>query len=118
MTKRLTCIECPKGCTLSVDMENCKVLAVYGNECPKGEKYAIEEVANPVRVLTSTVLTIGLPLKMLPVRTDRPISKDDLKKAMKEIKNIRVDRPVRIGAVIAEDLLGSGANLIATRDCG
>ncbi len=117
MTRKIRCIDCPKGCSLSVDIENGKVVGVNGNECPKGEKHAIAEVENPVRVLTSAVLSHGLALKMIPVRTDGPVPKTAQKKAMEEIKRIRINQPVRVGTVIAGNFLGLGINLIATRDC-
>jgi CxxC motif-containing protein len=117
MTRKIRCIDCPKGCSLSVDIENDKVVSVNGNECPKGEKHARAEVENPVRIVTSSVLSQGLILKMIPVRTDRPIPKTALKKAMEEIKRIRINQPVRVGTVIAGNFLNLGINLIATRDC-
>jgi len=117
MIKRLTCIECPLGCALSVDIENCKVVKVDGNKCEKGEAYAVSEIENPVRILTSAVLTEGLDLKMLPVRTDKPIPKAKLYEAMAAIKKIVLRSPVRAGDIIAADFLGLGVNLISTRDC-
>ena len=116
MIKRMICIECPNGCELSVDIENGKVSEVSGNQCPKGEKYAVSEVENPVRVLTTSVLAVGMARKMVSVRTDRPIPKADLFKAMDEVKKIRVTKPLHTGDIIAENFLGSGANLIATRE--
>lgn len=114
-TQRMICIECPVGCALSVDIENCRVTRVSGNKCPKGEGYAISEVEHPARTLTSAVLAKGLKLKMVPVRTDKPIPKERLKEAMEEIKKIRLDHPVQCGETIAKDLLGLGVALIATR---
>ena len=115
MIKKVTCIECPKGCVLSVDVENCRVVKIVDSECPKGEKYAVSEIENPTRILTSTVLAEGAPLKMIPVRTDRPIPKSDMSKAMGEIKKIRVKQSLHIGDIIVRDFLGLGVNLIATR---
>lgn len=115
MTKKLTCIECPKGCRLAVDMENSGIIKVIGNECPKGETYAVSEARNPVRVLTSTVLCKGLNLKIVSVRTDKPIPKHRILEAMEEIKKIKLDRPLSIGDVIVKNFLGLGVNLIATR---
>lgn len=115
MTKRMVCIECPKGCTLSVDIENCRVAKISGNECPKGERYAISETESPMRVLTSSVLAEGLDLKMVPVRTDAPIPKSRLLEAMEEIKRIRLTKEVKTDEVIAVNFLGIGVNLIATR---
>ena len=116
MIKNLTCIECPKGCALAVEVEKGRVINVSGNMCPKGKGYALSEIENPVRVLTSTVLLEGAVLKMLPVKTDRPIPKKVLLEAMREIKKVKVSRTVRIGDVILENLLGLGVNLIAARE--
>lgn len=116
MTKNMICIECPNGCVLRVDTDS-KPLKITGNKCPKGVKYAITEIENPERMLTSSVLTEGLTLKMVPVRTDKPILKKDLLRAMEEIKKIRLKKPVAVGDIVVKDLLGSGANLIATREC-
>ena len=49
--KELICIVCPRGCHLTID-ENKNVT---GNSCPRGVQYAINEVTNPMRMLTSTV---------------------------------------------------------------
>jgi len=116
--KKLTCIECPKGCRLVVDVENTKVIKVSGNECPKGEKYALTEIENPVRTLTSAVTSKGLDLKMIPVRTGKPIPKSRMFEAMNEVKKIRVTASLKPGDVIVKDFLGLGADLIATRKAG
>lgn len=117
MINKLTCVECPAGCAISVTVENGKAIAVEGNKCPKGEQYATEETESPVRILTSTVLTEGMPLKMIAVRTDRPIPKGDLFKAMEEVKKVRIDEPLRVGDIIVKNFLGLDVNLIATREC-
>lgn len=115
MIKKMTCIECPQGCLLEVDIEGGHVIKLSGHKCAKGEIYAKQEIENPERILTSTVLTHGLPVKMLSVRTSRPIPKAKLFEAMKEIKKIRLSKPVKVGDIIVKDLLGLGADLIATR---
>lgn len=116
MIKHITCIECPVGCGLEVDIENCRVIKVSGSKCPKGEPYAVSEVENPLRMLTSTVLSHNLPMKMVPVRTDKPIPKSRILEAMAEVKKLRIDKPLRVGETIVANFLGLGANLIATRD--
>ena len=114
-TKKLTCIECPEGCTLTVDMENSKVIRFTGNKCPKGEEYAISEIENPNRILTAVVLAQGLGLKMIPVRTDKPIPKSRIFEAMEEIKKVRVSKPLNTGDIVVKNFSGLGVNLIATR---
>ena len=111
MIKRLTCIECPKGCQLSIEIEAHRVVKTSGNECPKGETYAVQEIENPMRILTSAVLAQGLSLKMVPVRTDKPIAKSKIMEAMGEVKKIRLKSPVKSGSVIVENFLGLVVNL-------
>ena len=48
-TRELTCIRCPIGCHITVEMENGEVRSVTGNSCPRGEEYASNEVTHPVR---------------------------------------------------------------------
>jgi CxxC motif-containing protein len=115
MIKKITCIECPTGCRLTIDVENYKVIKVSGNECPKGENYAISEIESPQRILTATVLAQGLDLKMIPIRTDKAILKSRIFEAMGEIKKIRVNKPLNVGDIIIKNFLGSGVNIIATR---
>ena len=115
-TRTITCIECPLGCRLSVDVEGCKVVKVSGNKCPKGEAYAAAEVEHPLRILTSTVVTEGLPLRAIPVRTDKPVPKEKIFDIMAEIKRFRLRKKVKVGEVLKENILGSGADLIATRE--
>ena len=115
MNKKITCIECPKGCTLEVNIEGCRVVEVEGAECPKGEKYAVAEIENPVRILTSSVMAEGLALKLIPVRTSIPIPKEKMLEAMSVIKKVRVRYPVRIGEAIIKNFLGLNVDLIATR---
>lgn len=115
MIKKLTCIECPKGCALTVNVENCRVTEVSGNECPRGQVYAESEIENPVRILTSTAPAIGLSLKMLPVRTDKPIPKHRMEEAAREIKKIRIRKPLRAGDIIVKNFLGLGVSLKAAR---
>lgn len=117
MIKKIICIDCPKGCFLKVVVDNGKIARVSGYKCPKGKKYAASEIENPRRVLTSTVSTLNLSLRMIPVRTDRPIPKPFIMRAMKEIKKININQPLKAGDIIIKDILKTGANLIATRDC-
>lgn len=112
--KELICIVCPKGCHLQVDEEN--GYAVTGNDCPRGAAYGVKELQNPTRVLTSTVAIAGGLHQRLPVKTDRDIPKALLFEAMEEIGKVRATSPVKRGEVLIENLLGTGANLIAAKD--
>jgi CxxC motif-containing protein len=116
MIKKMICIECPTGCELSVDVQNGKAVEVEGHKCPKGEKYAVSEIENPRRILTTSVLAEGLSLKMVPVRTSLPISKSLLFEAMEEVKKMRVTTRLKAGDTVAKNFLNTGADLITTRE--
>jgi CxxC motif-containing protein len=116
MKKNLTCIECPKGCSLLVEIEGAKVKRVSGNKCPKGEKYACVEIEHPMRVLTSTLTASGLSIKMVPVKTDRPIPKVKIKEAADELKKLKVARPLKTGEIICKNFLGLGVNVVSCRE--
>ena len=112
MKRELTCIVCPIGCQLSVTLENGAVTEVSGNTCPRGKQYAIDECTNPVRTITTTARTTNGGV--IPVKTDRPIPKNLMFECMKEIDFSVVTLPARIGDVVIENLLGTGANVVVT----
>ena len=132
--KELICITCPKGCHLKVDEET---FAVTGNSCPRGAVYGANELRNPVRVVTSTVIVEGpqsrLPetspakgrgtgeagggvsLRRLPVKTDRPIPKGKMFAVMAEIAKVRVKAPVHVGDILIPNVAGTDGNVVATK---
>ena len=112
MKRELTCIICPIGCMLTVDIESGRVTKVFGNTCSKGKAYAEEECISPKRTLTTTVLTkSGRPVAC---KTLTPIPKESVISAMKIINSYKIDLPISIGDVIIEDVYG--ANIIATQN--
>lgn len=113
----VTCTTCPLGCVIEVtkDSNEPSGYILKGNGCKRGADYAIAEVTNPTRVLTSTVKLKNSALKRLPVRTDRPISKKLIFACMKEINRAEAKAPVKIGDVIIKNILGTGANVISSR---
>ena len=111
--KELICITCPRGCHLKVDEER-KI--VTGNFCKRGEVYGLNEVINPVRVVTSTVKIEGASINLLPVRTNKPIKKTLIMDVLKKLKTIKVMAPIHVGDVIVENIFGSGVDIIATRE--
>jgi len=113
MTK-LVCIECPLGCEMEAE-EIDEEIKVSGNRCPRGEKYAIQEMRDPRRVLTTTVFIEGGIYPLLPVRSDGKIPKGMVKECVKELAKIKVKAPVRMGEVIAKDVCNTGVDIIASR---
>lgn len=112
--KELVCIVCPKGCRLQVDEEHS--YAVSGNSCPRGAEYGKNELLHPTRVLTSTVCIQGGLHRRLPVKTTAPIPKELIFEAMDALNEVRLTAPVHLGQVVIHDLLGTGVDVVATRD--
>ncbi len=112
MKRNLTCIVCPMGCRMTVELENGVVVSVTGNTCPRGKIYATEECTHPMRTVTSIARTESGGV--IPVKTSRTIPKELIFEAMKEINAAVVKFPARIGDVVIRDLLGTGADVIVT----
>ncbi len=110
--KQLICIVCPKGCRLTVDENN--GYKVTGNACERGAAYGYKELTNPTRVLTTTVKIQGGPLPRLPVKSDRDIPKALLRPCVERLAEVTVHAPVRVGDVLLENILDTGANIVAT----
>ena len=111
MKKTLTCIECPMGCEIEVELKDGKVISVSGNNCPRGKVYAEAEVVCPKRVITSTVRAENG--EMIPVKTDRAVRKEAIFDVMKKINATTCSIPVAVGEVLVENICDD-ANLIVS----
>ena len=114
--KIMTCVTCPVGCELTAEYEGKKLISVTGHTCKRGEKYASDEIENPRRILTSTVVVSGAKIKLMPVKTNKPIKKDKIFEAMEKINKIKITAPVKTGEVLYSDFTEDGINLVAGRD--
>jgi len=52
---------------------------------------------------------------VVPVRTDRGVPKQLFPRIMKRLRVIELQAPVNISDVVANDILHTGANVVATR---
>ena len=114
MIRELTCIVCPKGCQLKVELEGKKVLSVTGNTCKRGVVYAETECIAPMRTLTTTAAVEDGGV--VPVKTDGTVPKELMMECMKEINKAIAEPNALLGDVIIKDLLGTGVNVVATRN--
>lgn len=115
-TKELNCINCPMGCLLTVTLEDGKITQVTGNTCPRGEKYAHQELTDPRRMLTSTVRVEGGALPLLPVVSADTLPKGKILECAAALRTVTVTAPVKAGAVVAANILGLGVDIVASRD--
>ncbi|GAA6493032.1 MAG TPA: DUF1667 domain-containing protein [Candidatus Bariatricus faecipullorum] len=114
--RNLTCINCPMGCPLTVEMEGDEVISVTGNTCKRGDTYARKEVSNPTRIVTSTVKVTGGKADMVSVKTREDIPKGKIFDCVKALKGVEVKAPVHIGDVIVPNAAGTGIDIVATKN--
>lgn len=117
----LTCIICPMGCSMEVEVETTadgqkKVMSVKDNGCKRGEQYASKELQNPTRTLTSTIKVNGGVLPVVPVKTAGEVPKKMLLQCMEVVRRAACRAPVKRGDILLYDILGTGINVIACAD--
>jgi len=113
--KRLICVSCPIGCEITVRLEQGTITEVSGNRCPRGETYARQEAVDPMRVLPTNVKVLHGALPLVSVKTDRPVPRRAIEAIMRRVRALSVEAPVGAGQVLADDLPGTDAKLVATR---
>lgn len=121
-TLQFNCSTCPSECLLTVEVERdangavAAVRSVAGNSCPRGDKFAHQELTCPMRVLTTTVAVSGGDEALLPVRTAEAIPLKLHAQAMDLIRGLVIDAPIQMGDIVLENLLDTNINLIASMD--
>lgn len=110
----ITCINCPVGCCLTVELENGQVVSVTGNTCPRGVTYAKQECVDPLRMVTAVVHVEGSAVP-LSVKTKTPIPKKEICSCMQALANAKLTAPIQAGDVVVANVCGTGVDVIATK---
>ena len=114
-----TCIVCPRDCHLTAEkvIENgVEKINVTGNFCPRGVKYATEEMTRPMRTVTTSLYVTGGDIAMVSAKTNDTVPKDSIDEVLKEASRVVAKAPVKVGDVLIENVAGTGRNLVATRN--
>ena len=114
--KKLICITCPRGCALVVTVGGETVIKTEGNSCKRGVDYATGELKDPRRMVTTTVRVKGGVHPLAPVYTESPIPKPRILDLLAEIRKIELTAPVKFGEVVIANALGTGVNVLASRN--
>lgn len=108
-TLQFNCTTRPSECLLTVEVERnadghvAAVRSVTGNSCPRGDKFAHQELTRPMRVLTTTVAVSGGDEALLPVRTAEAIPLELHAQAVALIRGLVVNAPHTHGRHRAEE---------------
>lgn len=111
--RELVCIVCPKGCTMKIEEKDGEI-SVTGNSCKRGASFAVSEMTEPKRTVCTTVRTVFKDAPVIPVRVSAEIPKDRIFDVMREINAVTLSSPVGRNDVIIKNVLGLGADVIAT----
>jgi CxxC motif-containing protein len=115
--EKVICVTCPKGCTLMVTREGNTIVKVE-NGCKRGHEYAKQELIDPRRMVATSVRIKGGIHPLMPVYTSAPFSKPRIQELLALIRETEVQAPVALDQVIIENALGSGVNIVASREMG
>lgn len=119
MTTNVTtylCISCPLGCRLEVEEEAGAIVEIRGFDCKRGKEYAEQEHTDPRRMISTTVRVMNGLWARLPVKTNVTVPKNRVKAICQTLRQVSVEAPIKIGDVIVTDILGTGADIVATRN--
>jgi CxxC motif-containing protein len=111
------CIGCPLGCRLEVEENPAGTdVEVRGWGCKTGKIYGRQEHTNPRRVVATSVGIRGGRCSRLPVKTSGPVPKAMVRAVARALRRVEVEAPVWHGTVVVADVLGTGVDIVATRD--
>lgn len=115
MKKDIVCIVCPNGCEMTVEIHNGKI-DVIGALCKRGHQYAEQEMINPMRTISTSVIVEHGEFPLTSVRLTKPVPKPRIFDVMKEIENVRLTAPVHIGQVVIKNVCGCDSDVIVTKN--
>jgi len=113
--KEITCIICPIGCKIIVNMNGTKIDVIDGYKCKRGIEYANSEALDPKRVLTSTILVKNGNWPLVSVKTKKPVPKEKIPSVLKEIKKMKLTAPIKSGQTLIKNVANTNIDVIATR---
>jgi CxxC motif-containing protein len=119
MTTEIThylCIGCPLGCRLEVEETDGDIVEIRGFDCKRGKAYAQQEHVDPRRMVSTTVPVENGRWARLPVKTASAIPKDSVIALCQTLRKTVVTAPVHMGDVILANAMGTGVDIVATRD--
>jgi CxxC motif-containing protein len=110
------CTGCPLGCRLEVEYEEDEIVEVRGFSCKRGKTFAEQEFTDPRRSVATTVRVEGGLWARVPVKTAAEVPKDRIRELCDALHELTLTAPVRMGDVILPDALGTGVDVVASRD--
>ena len=130
MLKEFTCIICPRGCVIEVDVEADAVAegregietaldralaSAIGTGCRRGVDYVRQEVLNPMRTIATSVRVLDGSMPLVSVRLTKPVLKARIAGIMAALRGVQLNAPVEAGTIVVRAVAGTESDVIATR---
>jgi CxxC motif-containing protein len=111
----LICVTCPKGCKLDIIREGDTFVKITAG-CKRGKEYARQELTDPRRMVATTVKVNSGLHPLVPVYTASAFPKPKIYELLSILRELQLDAPIHINQVVLADALGTGIDVIASRD--
>lgn len=113
------CVVCPNGCFIEAEYAEghpATLLSLAGNRCARGKEWVRQEIGNPMRTIATSVPVRGGDFLLASVRTKTPIPLEKVEAVMKELRQLTLDAPLRIGQTALKNPAGTDTEIIVTRE--
>jgi CxxC motif-containing protein len=110
----LVCLVCPNSCLLAVERDG-DALQVANNGCSRGLEFALKELDDPERTLTSTVKVLNGEFPLVSVRSDAPVKKAELINLIRRLDALIIEAPINSGQALVSGLGVNKVTILATR---
>jgi CxxC motif-containing protein len=111
------CIGCPLGCRLEVDdSDAAEGIKVTGWSCKTGKAYGSQEHTDPRRNIATSIRITGARWARVPVKTSDAVPKHLVRDVARAVREMEVSAPVKLGTVVLANVLGTGIDIVTTRD--
>jgi CxxC motif-containing protein len=87
---------------------------VANNGCSRGIEFAVKELSDPERTLTSTVKVLNGDLPLVSVRSDAPVKKAELVSLIHQLDTLTVEAPISSGQALVSGAGINNVTIIAT----
>lgn len=117
--KEFICVVCPSGCAIKAQYEegnSPKLISSEGMRCARGKTWIQQEIENPLRTFSTSVLVEGGDFLEASVRLTKAVPLAKVFDIMAEIKKIKLKAPLKIGDVVLKNPAGIETDVIVTRD--
>ena len=112
--KQIVCNKCEEYCVIDIKTDD-EVAEIIGNKCNEGIEFADHYLENSTDILTTLVRIKGGYVKVVSVKSDKPIDTKLFLKCSRALSRINVGAPIKIGDIVCKNILNLGVDIICTK---